>query len=129
MSKSYNQTNQTKKTKLLVNNYSKNLLNFYKPTLKLLEKDTRIAQMFSIKENRTMHNFLTYIYTQFIEVNKFINTLNIANSRREISNVSTKINTLIKDHLSKSIYIDSSIITYISNNLNNCKLISYENKK
>lgn len=127
MSKSYNQTSQTKKTKLLVNNYSKKLLNFYKPILKLLEKDTRIAQLFSIKENRTMRNFLTYIYTQFIEVNKFINTLNIANSRREISNVSTKISTLIKDHLSKSIYIDSSIITYISNNLNNCKLISYEN--
>ena len=127
MSKSYNQTNQTKKTKLLVNNYSKNLLNFYKPTLKLLEKDTRIAQMFSIKENRTMRNFLTYIYSQFTEVNKFINTLNIANSRREISNVSTKISSLIKDHLSKSIYIDSSIITYISNNLNNCKIISYEN--
>ena len=124
MSKSYN---QTKKTKLLINSYSKKLVNFYKPILKLLTKDTRIAQIFSIKENRTMCNFLTYIYIQFIEVNKFINTLNISNSRREISNVSTKISTLIKDHLSKSIYIDNSIITYIRNNLNNCKLISYEN--
>jgi len=124
MSKSYN---QTKKTKLLINSYSKKLVNFYKPILKLLTKDTRIAQIFSIKENRTMCNFLTYIYIQFIEVNKFINTLNISNSRREISNVSTKISNLIKDHLSKSIYIDNSIITYIRNNLNNCKLISYEN--
>jgi len=124
MSKSYN---QTKKNKLLVNSYSKKMLNFYKPILKLLEKDTQIAQSFSIKENSTMRNFLTYIYFQFIEVNKFINTFNIINSRREISNVSTKISTLIKDHLSNSIYIDSSIITYIRNNLNNCKIISYEN--
>jgi hypothetical protein len=100
MSKSYN---QTKKNKLLINSYSKKMLNFYKPILKLLEKDTRIAQVFSIKENRTMRNFLTYIYSQFIEVNKFINTLNISNTRREISNVSTKISSLIKDHLSKSI--------------------------
>jgi hypothetical protein len=124
MSKSYN---QTKKNRLLMNSYSKKMFNFYKPILKLLTTESHIAQSFSIKNNSTMRNFLTYIYLQFIEVSKFINTLNISNSRREISNVGTKISILIKEHLSKSIYIDSSIITYISNNLNNCKIISYEN--
>ena len=118
MSKSYNQAN---KNKLLMNNYSKKMFNFYKPLLKLLIKESHIAPYFSIKNNSTMRNFLTYIYLQFIEVSKFISTLNIANSRREITNVGAKINIIIKEHLSKSIYIDSSIITYISNNLNNCK--------
>ena len=124
MSKSYNQIN---KNKLLMNNYSKKMFNFYKPLLKLLTKEPHIAQFFSIKNNSTMRNFLTYIYAQFIEISKFISTLNIANSRREITNVGAKINIIIKEHLSKSIYIDSSIITYISNNLNNCKIFSYEN--
>jgi hypothetical protein len=134
MSKSYNKTkslklliNQTKKNKLLVNSYVKKMFNFYKPILQLLEKKPHIAQIFSIKKNSTMRNFLTYIYAQFIEVNKVINTLNIIKSRTETSNVTTKISNVIKEHLSKSIYIDSSIITYISNNLNNCKIISYEN--
>ena len=124
MSKSYNQTNNNR---LLMNSYSKKMFNFYKPLLKLLTKESHIAQSFSIKNNSTMRNFLTYIYLQFIEVSKFINTLNITNSRREITNVGAKINIIIKEHLSTSIYIDSSIITYISNNLNNCKIISYEN--
>jgi hypothetical protein len=124
MSKSYNQAN---KNKLLMNNYSKKMFNFYKPLLKLLIKESHIAPYFSIKNNSTMRNFLTYIYLQFIEVSKFISTLNIANSRREITNVGAKINIIIKEHLSKSIYTDSSIITYISNNLNNCKIFSYEN--
>jgi len=134
MSKSYNKTkslklliNQTKKKKLLVNSYVKKMFNFYKPILQLLEKEPHIAPIFSIKKNSTMRNFLVYIYAQFIEVNKFINTLNIIKSRTEISNISTKISNVIEEHLSKSIYIDSSIITYISNNLNNCKIISYEN--
>ena len=134
MSKSYNKTkllkllsNQTKKNKLLVNSYVKKMFNFYKPILQLLEKKPHTAQIFSIKKNSTMRNFLVYIYTQFIEVNKFINTLNIIKSRTETSNVSTKISNVLEEHLSKSIYIDSSIITYISNNLNNCKIISYEN--
>jgi hypothetical protein len=124
MSKSYNQTNNNR---VLMNSYSKKMFNFYKPLLKLLTKESHIAQSFSIKNNSTMRNFLTYIYLQFIEVSKFINTLNITNSRREITNVGAKINIIIKEHLSTSIYIDSSIITYISNNLNNCKIISYEN--
>lgn len=134
MSKSYNKTkslkllsNQTKKNKLLVNSYVKKMFNFYKPILQLLEKEPHISQIFSIKKNSTMRNFLVYIYAQFIEVNKFINTLNIIKSRTETSNVSKKISNVIEEHLSKSIYIDSSIITYISNNLNNCKIISYEN--
>ena len=83
MSKSYNKTkslklfvNQTKKNKLLVNSYSKKMFNFYKPILQILEKESQIAQIFSIKKNSTMRNFLTYIYIQFIEVNKFINTVN-----------------------------------------------------
>ncbi len=134
MSRSYNQTkslkllvNQTKKNKLVMNSYSKKMFNFYKPILKLLTKESQIAQSFSIKNNSTMRNFLTYIYLQFIEVSKSINILSITNSRREISNVGAKISILIKEHLSKSIYIDSSIINYISTNLNNCKIVSYEN--
>jgi len=122
--------NKTKKNKLTVNSYSKKLVNFYKPLLKNLEKESKIRQIFSIKENSIMRNFLVYIYTQFIEYNKIINTLNITNSRsllNKTSNVSKKINAIIKDHLSKSKYIDSSIITYINNNINNCKIISYEN--
>ena len=79
MSKSYNQTNNNR---VLMNSYSKKMFNFYKPLLKLLTKESHIAQSFSIKNNSTMRNFLTYIYLQFIEVSKFINTLNITNSRR-----------------------------------------------
>ena len=74
-----------------------------------------------------MRNFLTYIFLQFSIYNKIINTLNIANSRTHNIDVTNKINTILKHHLSNSKYTDSNVITYISNNINNCKMISYEN--
>jgi hypothetical protein len=134
MSKSYHKkkslkvtTNQTKKNNLIVDNYSKKMFNFYKPILKILEKKSNIAHYLTIKENSIMRNFLTYIFLQFSEFNKIINTLNITKSRYLHNDPIKKINAIIKDHLSKSIYIDANIITYISNNINNCKIISYEN--
>jgi hypothetical protein len=134
MSKSHNKiktlklnTNIRKKNKLLVSNYSKKMFIFYKPLLKTLEKESNLAQYFSIKENSITHNFVTCIYSQFIQYNNLINSLNITNTRTSTNNVSEKINAIVKDHLSKSKYIDSSIITYISANISNCKLISYEN--
>jgi hypothetical protein len=134
MSKSYHKTNslkltnnQTKKNKLPLNSYSKKMSNFYKPLLKKLENESNIAHYFNIKENSIMRNFLTYIFLQFSEFNKIINTLNIANSRSLNTNVSEKINAIIKEHLSKSKYTDTNVLTYISKNINNCKIISYEN--
>ena len=134
MSKSYNMrksfkltTNKTRKNNLIVNKYSKKMVIFYKPLLKKLEKESKIAHYFKIKENSIMRNFLTYIYLHFIEFTKIINTLNISNSRYYNTNVSEKVSTILKEHLSKSIYIDKNVISYISNNLNNCKIISYEN--
>ena len=119
--------NQTKKNKLIVNSYAKKLFSFYKPILKKLEKESNTAHYFSIKKNSIMRNFLTYIFLQFSVYNKFINTLNITNSRSVNLSPSEKINAIIKEHLSKSKYIDTAIITYISNNINNCKIITYEN--
>lgn len=119
--------NQTKKNKLIVNGYSKKMFSFYKPILKTLEKESKTGQYFSIKKNSIMRNFLTYIFLQFNVYNKFINTLNITNSRSVNLSPSEKINAIIKEHLSKSKYIDTAIITYISNNINNCKIITYEN--
>ena len=119
--------NQTKKNKLIVNGYSKKMFSFYKPILKTLEKESITGQYFSIKKNSIMRNFLTYIFLQFNVYNKFINTLNITNSRSVNLSPREKINAIIKEHLSKSIYIDTAIITYISNNINNCKIITYEN--
>lgn len=119
--------NQTKKNKLIVNNYSKKMYSFYKPILNTLEKESLTTQYFSIKKNSIMRNFLTYIYLQFSIYNKFINTLNISNSRSLNISPIEKINAIIKEHLSKSKYIDANIITYISNNINNCKIITYEN--
>lgn len=134
MSKSYHKTNslkhtinQTKKNKLTLNSYSKKMSNFYKPLLKKLEKESKIAHYFRIKENSIMRNFLTYIYPQFSEFTKIINTLNITKSRNLHTNPSEKINAIIKEHLSKSKYIDTNVITYISNNISNCKIITYEN--
>ena len=134
MSKSYHKPNllkltinQIKKNNLIVDSYSKKMFIFYKPILKLLEKESQIAHYLSIKKNNTMRIFLTYIFLQFSDFNKIINTLNITKSRYLHTNPSEKINAIIKDHLSKSIYIDANIITYISNNINNCKIITYEN--
>lgn len=134
MSKSYHKTNslkhtinKTKKNKLTLNSYSIKMSNFYKPLLKKLEKESKIAHYFRIKENSIMRNFLTYIFPQFSEFTKIINTLNITESRNLHTNPSEKINAIIKEHLSKSKYIDTSVITYISNNISNCKIISYEN--
>lgn len=120
-------TNETKKNTLLVNKYSKKMFNFYKPILKKLEKESKIAQYISIKKNSQMRNFLTYIYLQFGIFNKIINTLNIPNTRVVVVDISTKINAIIRDHLNNSKYIDSTIITYIKNNIPNCKIIKYEN--
>jgi hypothetical protein len=139
MSKSYNKirslkliankrkNNNSKKKTLTMNKYSKKMFIFYNPMLKILEKETNISYYFSIRENSIMHNFLTYIYLQFNYYNKIINTLNIASTRNLNSNVSEKINIIIKDNLSKSKYIDANIITYISNNISNCKIITYKN--
>jgi hypothetical protein len=124
MSKNYN---KTKKNTLIVSKHSKKMFIYYKPILKLLEKESNIAHYISLKENSILRNFLTYIFLQFNIYNKIINTLNIANSRTHISNVSSKINAIIKHHLSNSKYTDPNVITYISNNINNCKMISYEN--
>lgn len=124
MSKSYNNSN--KKT-LILNKYSKKMLIFYKPILKILETESKIAENFSIKENSTMCNFLTYIFLQFNYYNKIISTLNISSTRTSLINVSKKINAIIKDHLTRSVYIDTNVITYIRNNINNCKIVSYEN--
>jgi len=133
MSKSYNKTkslkmtiHQTKKNTLIVSKHSKKMLIIYKPILKKLEKESSLSQ-FNIKENSIMRNFLAYIYLQFSKFNKIINTLNVSNSRSLNTNVSEKIKAIIKEHLSKSKYIDPNIITYISNNINNCKIITYEN--
>ena len=119
--------NQTKKNKLIMNSYAKKLFSFYKPILKKLEKESNTAHYFSIKKNSIMRNFLTYIFLQFSVYNKFINTLNITKSRSVNLSPSEKINAIIKEHLSNSKYIDTAIITYISNNINNCKIITYEN--
>ena len=118
---------EAKKNTLLVNKYSKKMLVFYKPILKKLENESKTSQYISIKRNSIMRNFLTYIYLQFSIYTKFINTLNIPNTRTFIVDISTKINALIRDHLNNSKYIDSSIITYIKNNIPNCKIIRYEN--
>jgi len=133
ISKSYNKTkslkmtiHQTKKNTLIVSKHSKKMLIIYKPLLKKLEKESALSQ-FGIKENSIMRNFLAYIYLQFSEFNKIINTLNVSNSISLNTNVSEKIKAIIKDHLSTSKYVDPNITTYISNNINNCKIISYEN--
>jgi hypothetical protein len=134
MSKSYHKTNllevainKRKKNNLTITNYSKKMFHFYKPILKILEKETQIREYFSISDKSIMRNFLTYIYLQFTEVNKIINTLNINDSRSLNTNPSIKISAIIKDHLSKSIYTDANIVSYIKKNLNNCKIVSYEN--
>ena len=134
LSKSHNKTkslklnvNIRKKNKLIVNKYSKKMCIFYKPILQILEKQPKIAQYFSIKENSIIHKFLIYIHLQFIEFNKIINSLNISSTRTLTNNVNEKITIILKEHLSKSKYIDASVITYISKNINNCKLISYVN--
>ena len=133
MSKSYNKTkslkmtiHQTKKNTLIVSKLSKKMLIIYKPLLKKLEEESALSQ-FGIKENSIMRNFLAYIYLQFSEFNKIINTLNVSDSISLNTNVSEKIKAIIKDHLSTSKYVDPNITTYISNNINNCKIISYEN--
>ena len=132
MSKSYNKTkslkttiHQTKKNALIVSKHSKKMLIIYKPILQKLEKESALSQ-FNIKENSIMRNFLAYIYLQFSEFNKIINTLNVSNSRY-LNSEREKIKAQIRDHLNASIYIDPNIITYISNNINNCKIITYEN--
>ena len=119
--------NKTKKNNLIVTKYSIKMLNFYKPILQILEKESQTAHYFSIKKNSIMRNFLTYIFLQFSIFNKIINALNINNSRSNDLSPREKISAIIKEHLSKSKYIDTNIITYISNNINNCKIITYEN--
>ena len=133
MSKSYNKTkslkmtiHQTKKNTLIVSKHSKKMLIIYKPILKKLEKESSLSQ-FNINENSIMRNFLAYIYLQFSKFNKIINTLNVSNSRSLNTNVSEKIKAIIREHLNKSKYTDTNVITYISNNINNCKIITYEN--
>ena len=119
--------NKTNKNNLIVTKYSIKMFNFYKPILQILEKESQTAHYFSIKKNSIMHNFLTYIFLQFSIFNKIINALNINNSRSNDLSPREKISAIIKEHLSKSKYIDTNIITYISNNINNCKIITYEN--
>ena len=119
--------NETKKNTLLVNKYSKKMFIFYKPILKKMEKESKTSHYISIKKNSIMRNFLTYIYLQFSIYTKFINTLNIPNTRTLIVDISTKINALLRDHLNKSKYIDSNILSYIKTNIPNCKIIRYEN--
>ena len=110
MSKSYNKTkslkmtiHQTKKNTLIVSKHSKQMLIIYKPILKKLEKESSLSQ-FNIKENSIMRNFLAYIYLQFSEFNKIINTLNVSNSRY-LNSEREKIKAQIRDHLNASIYI------------------------
>ena len=69
--------NKTKKNNLIVTKYSIKMLNFYKPILQILEKESQTAHYFSIKKNSIMRNFLTYIFLQFSIFNKIINALNI----------------------------------------------------
>ena len=76
LSKSHNKTkslklnvNIRKKNKLIVNKYSKKMCIFYKPILQILEKQPKIAQYFSIKENSIIHKFLNH--------NKYINYLSL----------------------------------------------------
>ena len=120
--------NYTKKNTRKINNDSINLENFYRTLLK--NNSALTNEFINISKSSIMTRFLEYIYILLNNKQQLLRDINIVGSRRlEINKyiIKNKIIGYAEAHFRENKYIDESIVKYIITNIDNCKLVSYEN--
>ena len=120
--------NYTKKNGRKINNDSINPENFYRTLLK--NNSALNNEFINISKASIMSRFLEYIYILLNNKQQLLRDINIVGSRRlEINKyiIKNKIIAYTEAHFRENKYIDESIVKYIITNIDNCKLVSYEN--
>jgi len=88
-----------------------------------------IATLFPNYINNDFKHLLNKLYLEFKEHEPIISKINIENTRVNlpIERATNKINHILKNTFSDTQYIDNTIVAYINNNINKCRVFSYEN--
>ena len=107
-----------------LSNESKYLFNIYKS-----QQFKSIYNLFDNHNHDDLKHLLNKLYLEFKEHEPTINKINIENSRRviPIEKARIKITHILETIFSNTRYIDSAIVDYIKTNINESKMISYEN--